>query len=1535
MSRKSTKIIKIILIVLGSFLALDLTIVGLLFVPPIQNKVVDMVTGMLSEKWHSEIHIGSVYITPTLKAKVNDFAIRDHHGNDMIAAEQLQTRITQLKVSPVHLCFGTIEGDKVKVVVRKYKGDDAVNISIWAKNFAKKKKNPKPFKMNAKSIILKDSYFLYANDEKRLADHGNEMDYAFFEIKDIDWNLNQFGLIGSDISADFERMSFKQYSGFQLMDLVCKFHISGNGLSMKDATLITPTSRVYMDFAFDYDTWKDFGDFLNKIKINADVRPSTFDTRDIGFFAPKTAGMDNLLSFQCKVSGPINDLKINDLDAHFGESTHLIGNLSLQNITDFFNADIHAKLEKNEINLADIQQFKLPNGKTIALPDFLKNLGTATADIAYDGIISRKFTAVADVNTAAGQLSANIDAAPHVDDDGVDYVADVQSSGINIRKLFPKAKLFGHTAMHVKAKGQIGDMHNAANTLTADATAHIPHITLKGYSLKNVYAKGTYHGKKLKAEATIRDKNCDLGVSGNVNFAHKRKEYNLEASINHIYANRIFDHLAPIDSNTKDGMEKFIRYVQLHPEIFLAFESAGCSLSGSNLRDLAGNIYIDNIEYQQDNKTFQTERLRLALLPQEDYQTIRFTSDILNATLTTNHELKEIPNKIIDIAYAYCGNLLPERKNTGKICAGPAEGEPTHFLDLEATAYDLEPILSIFVPSIQVGENAQIHIRTDEQHTDDLVSINLPMLSIKDKAVVNNLDFKGKQNDAGKMVVDATVGHILIGEKGNFAFDDITLKSTVGANHLDYELGWQNPAVISDRRSKLGGLADFPSKGVIRTRVTESEVYVKELPIVINDQNLVSINHGEVSIENLILSTLESKIDVNGHVGNGRDSLVAILENVDIDLVNQILKNDKMVLDGNLTANLQVRSRNGRRGIFGTAFVKGFSFNDENFGDLYAAALLPSDKNIHFRGGLINPSFLPEDAGPNNYTYKDFEKQEGINAILYGKFDMEKKELRATADIDTLRLSFIEPFLASFSNTFQGDASGKIDFVLNKDSMYFDGQALVRHAIMGISPLNALYIIENQTIDFDKDGFTFNNMDLKDPFENHATLNGYIHHNKFQDLDLNLSIKTPKILVLNTKQGGESPFYGTGYVSGDVAIYGNTQKLYFSGQNLATEKGTIFGLPISFADKVSESDVITFTVDTSLLVEADNEMPPTSNMEMDFDFTFNVTPAADIKLDLDLSAFGGTIKTKGDGTIHFKYNTKSDINILGDVELQKGSFMMSFANVINKKFELMPGGVVSFGGSLDDININVQAQYSTTAALSDLLGADNANSRQMPVKTFLKFNGNLSDPAAIDFAFEIPNATNDLKNLFYSTIDTTNLQKKTEQFFSLVMLGKFTSSNASTDINLENAGIGILTNTLSNFISQQLKVVDVNLNYQNATADKAAQYSVGASTSLFNDRTVIEGYFGYVDDQNQNNLSSQFIGDFSVEQKLNELGTWRLKVFNVTNQDELRNATRNSPYAQGVAIIYKQDFNNRKDLIASFQRSKKKKKDKIKNKIKE
>ena len=166
-----------------------------------------------------------------------------------------------------------------------------------------------------------------------------------------------------------------------------------------------------------------------------------------------------------------------------------------------------------------------------------------------------------------------------------------------------------------------------------------------------------------------------------------------------------------------------------------------------------------------------------------------------------------------------------------------------------------------------------------------------------------------------------------------------------------------------------------------------------------------------------------------------------------------------------------------------------------------------------------------------------------------------------------------------------------------------------------------------------------------------------------------------------------------------------------------------------------------------------------------------------------------------------------------------------------------------------------------------------------------------------------------------------------EQFFSLLVLGKFqankefATTTTSTTPDLGQSGIGILTSTVSNFLSKQFNNLNINLNYQNADLEHAAEYSVAASTSLFNNRTLIEGNVGYADDKYNSGNSSTFIGDFSIEQKLNEAGTWRVKVFNVTNQ--YNQLTSTNPYAHGVALIYKQDFNTGKDIAESFKVKKK------------
>ena len=1527
MSRKITKkIVRIALIVIGALIALDLLVVALIFVPPIQQKVVDIVTEKLSDKLQSRISVDKIYLSPTLKLNAEGFTIYDHRDEPMIAAGKLQSRLIGLKTKPMTVSLDDTKGENVQVILHKYFGDAAINISMWAQKLKKDKKEKKPFILKIKSIDLTDTYFVLIDDKKRIPNNKTDIDYAFFEFTDISWHLDDFLLNGSDISAHFDRMSYNQYTGFQLLNLTGDFKIGAQGMELNDAVIVTPSSHLFLDLAFDYEEWNDYGEFLDSVRFRADLRPSTFDMGTLQYFATATRGMNDTLLVSCKVNGPVNDLHITDLKANFKENTLLAGDVSFKNIPDFFNAEIHMHLPENQVDMKELAEFRLPKGKPIPIPAALQKMGTAVVGIDFDGFVKDGFDANITLKSGNENVAARLITQRNEQTGRIGYNARVATDGIDLGSLLNRRDMFGRVVMDATANGSV-DMSDFKRSLETNLKADIQRIDFKRYPLRNLHVQGDYRSRKLNGRITLKDPACSLQAQTRMNLSRSMPEYWLSARIDSLSATRIFGNLSPVDSATAKGLDKFIYYVQQHPNMTVRADSIGCDLYGNSLKELSGNAFIDNLSYSQDDYTLEADRMRLVVLNDGSSQIYRFTSNLLNAGIATNYEATEIPNALIDIAYNYCGNLLPDRKEKEETI----DPDQMKYLDLDLSVNEIQPILQIFVPTIHIADGTTAKISTTSVHDNDKIDIRIPRLSVKDKVIIDLIMVDGEQQDSGIMQVKASVEEVLIGKEDGLSITDIALNSLVGNNELRAQLSWQNPQGISNQRSQIGGVVNFPSRQHITVQVKTSDIYFKDYLFHFNDQNFIEIAGNSVSFDNLVLGDNERSIAINGRIKEGNDSLVCIAENVDLDVVNQLLKSQKMTLLGDLSANVQMRTVRGNRVIFGATLIHDFTFNEEKFGDLFASAAVPTGDNVLFQGGFVKPEYFPTGANIHNYTFRDFQKQDHVHIHLNGNYGIKQKELRVTADIDTLQLGFLAPFLSSFSHVMKGDASGRIDFVMNPDSLYFDGKAFVRQAKLGIKPLNTVYTIEGQTIDFTREGFEFNDVVLTDKFGNAGTLKGYIHHEKFNNFDLNLAIKTGRLMVLNTVQRTDSPFYGDAYVSGDVAIYGNMDKLYFAGKNLRTERGTRFGLPISFADKVADSDVITFkTAEWAGLDDQEEEVPAEkkSEMEMDFNFILDVTPVADILLDLDLSAFGGSIKTSGDGRLHFTYNTKSDINLTGDVRLHSGSFMMNFMSLVSKKFELVEGGTVTFPGPIDDIRINVKAAYSTTASLADLFTAENTTLRRMPVKAYLNFNGTLNDPAAIDFSFDLPNATSDMKTLFYSTIDTNNIQNRTEQFFSLVMLGKFSSNTAienTSGISLESTGINLLTNTLSNFISRQLKYVDLNFKYQNASQDQAAQYSVSASTSLFNDRTIIEGYFGYVDNKEMANTSTQFIGDFSIEQKLNEQGNWRVKVFNVTTQDELRNATHNNPYAQGVAVIYKQDFNNRQDLADSFKRSKEKK----------
>ncbi|MEG1555523.1 MAG: translocation/assembly module TamB domain-containing protein, partial [Bacteroidales bacterium] len=251
-----------------------------------------------------------------------------------------------------------------------------------------------------------------------------------------------------------------------------------------------------------------------------------------------------------------------------------------------------------------------------------------------------------------------------------------------------------------------------------------------------------------------------------------------------------------------------------------------------------------------------------------------------------------------------------------------------------------------------------------------------------------------------------------------------------------------------------------------------------------------------------------------------------------------------------------------------------------------------------------------------------------------------------------------------------------------------------------------------------------------------------------------------------------------------------------------------------------------------------------------------------------------------------------------------------------------------------DFSANISAFYSAKTSLATIIPQEDVGSSlsRTQVNAYIHLNGELMQYPDISFSFELPNSSSEINTLFYNAIDTTNKDNLSKQFFYFVFSNQFLPNDAGTGSispGLESSGIGLLTSMVNNFISQQFKYGDLGIVFKEANQSNAAEYGINANVPFLNDRIVFETSLGYYDNRNSSQGSQgirDFYGDFSLEYLITPQGNWKIKVYNFSDQYSTENIE--TVYGVGLALVYKQEFNNRKDFIETFRRKDKKKKKK-------
>jgi len=124
-----------------------------------------------------------------------------------------------------------------------------------------------------------------------------------------------------------------------------------------------------------------------------------------------------------------------------------------------------------------------------------------------------------------------------------------------------------------------------------------------------------------------------------------------------------------------------------------------------------------------------------------------------------------------------------------------------------------------------------------------------------------------------------------------------------------------------------------------------------------------------------------------------------------------------------------------------------------------------------------------------------------------------------------------------------------------------------------------------------------------------------------------------------------------------------------------------------------------------------------------------------------------------------------------------------------------------------------------------------------------------------------------------------------------------------------NTASELLTNQLSNWLSQITKDFDIGVKYRPGDEISSQELEVALSTQLLNDRILINGNLGVGQHQSQTN---NIVGDFEVQVKINKKGNLRIKGFTRANKDL---DMEYGPYTNGAGIFFTDEFNTIGELF--------------------
>ena len=1460
-------------------------------------------TSYLSEELHAKVSIDKIDIYFFDRVVLNGIYVEDQKGDTLLAARKVLVNLDNIDIK--NKSYTIAELDVRDAYAHLQRDTDSVfNYAFIKEYFVKPKKKKSYIDFNLRFAKLSDTRFRY--DDHLHAKKEKGIDYFHLDARNINGRVMDLQVDKDTITGSVVGFSAKEKSGFNLHCLTTDAKVSPKGIYLSDVEITTKESWVRSEkFNMTSNRYANFKQFVDSVRFDGQIDASNVSLTEIAYFASALEGMNDHVRVKSKIKNSTTRLKLQDFQLEYAENTYLHADLRLDDYRRLSEGFYNERLEAFYIDLAELKQFRLPNiapQPYITLNEEIERLEFIEGkDVAITGGVKNFVFAANNFKTALGWAELNY---------GIQFVQPKNAEYYEFKS--PESKGYDFTVHEFllgkylnnadvgKIDGRFkvaGKAYGTSDIRFTEILGDINVFEYLKYPYNNITInEGSFLNNRFDGDITVNDEFLSLTYNGFMDFNGQ--------------------HHMDFDIRIKDADLKRLNLSEKQA----AFLSAlSVDIKGKDLDAYDGNITFEGFEYTvQDPATLETRTFTMddfKLNIERDYNDagddkFSVTGSALEATIDGQVDLYHV---VDNLNYQFSRIFPAIYGEKAKEYEKPKADRFTY----NATFKSPNNFIHLLYPDLYVANGTKI----EGNYNGELESFQLDINS--DSIRYKNMEFTTPDlnQTMGSQSISAFYQIDRFKLSDSLVFDNIEFSTGGGGNELDHRLSWVESDTTTSRISWDTKIKDADHYGFT---LNPSHFFVSHHAWDISHASSVTFQADTISVDNFELTRNRQKILIDGQVSSHKeDRLHFNVEDLELTELSPFITTE-YPMEGIINLKGSLSDPFGNLGYEGEGTLNQFFVKGQKIGDLSVISEWDESRQaIETCGDLY---YAEEKTFDFDGFYYLFREQNNLD------FDL---------NFDLTNLQFANAFMdPDVISEIRGYLDGSIELTGTPDLPILEGDVALRSGSAFIDLLGVHFGLDGP-IEVDQYGFYINGIPVFDQDGNSGLLVGSVFHDNFSNFNFDLQFDLEpqlvasnepiygpeyfqRFLVMDLPYDHDALYYGKGYVTGFANIFGYTDNLEIT-VDFKTEEGTELNIPMFGVGEIEEEDFIVFEdKDSTNNLTAQIDAPLFDLTGVYLDLNFEATRDADVNIIFN-EDIGDVIRANGTGDINIRLNNQNDLMMEGTYTVSEGAYNFAMdpisknAIAIKQKFIIEEGGTISWTGDPYTAQLNLKTYYTLQANLSEISGGSDlgaAGGGHQQVLSYLLLTGTMENPI-IQFDIKAPQADDvgqTLINRIKSDPDELN-----RQFFSLMLARQFQPIAGAGGSNGGGA-LEIITSQINQALARVSKDYRLKLDIDNDIVSGDNTFEFGVSKGFLDDRLILSGSFGVESygkeevDADGTIHTGQLIGDLNLEYLLNEAGTFRVNIFNESNDHTVIQDGGEGDFTQGAGLSYKEDFESFRDF---------------------